>query len=171
MLGLHFSPGLRFTFSLQSAFYTQSAFTPGPQSVVRSPQSTVHSPQSAIQGTFTYLVSNSVSKAVRFSIGRYEKKREFFDLFAAKSETGAMRFSGGIRSGAGTLSKYRFRPCYSIIRNSKTSTANSKSFKIAQKTAFGAKGRLYTTGKVNQRLFNIDLYTYLAIYGYGLGKR
>ena len=33
---------------------------------------------------------------------------------------------------------------------------NSNSFKIAQKTAFEAKGRLYTTGKVIQRLFIID---------------
>ena len=39
------------------------------------------------------------------------------------------------------------------------STANSNSFKIAQKTAFEAKGRLYTTGKVIPRLFIIDLYT------------
>ena len=39
------------------------------------------------------------------------------------------------------------------------STSNSNSFKIAQKTAFEAKGRLYTTGKVIQRLFIIDLYT------------
>ena len=39
------------------------------------------------------------------------------------------------------------------------STANSNSFKIAQKTAFEAKGRLHTTGKVIQRLFIIDLYT------------
>ena len=39
------------------------------------------------------------------------------------------------------------------------STANSNSFQIAQKTAFEAKGRLYTTGKVIQRLFIIDLYT------------
>ena len=39
------------------------------------------------------------------------------------------------------------------------STANSNSFKIAQKTAFEAKGRLYTTGKVIQRLFIIDLCT------------
>ena len=30
-----------------------------------------------------------------FSIGRYEEKRESFDLFAAKFETRAMRFSGG----------------------------------------------------------------------------
>ena len=39
------------------------------------------------------------------------------------------------------------------------STANSDSFKIAQKTAFEAKRRLYTKGKVIQRLFIIDLYT------------
>ena len=48
-------------------------------------------------------------------------------------------------------------------------TANSKSFKIAQKTAFEAKGLQYNTDKVSesQRLFNVDLYTYLAIYHYG----
>ena len=38
------------------------------------------------------------------------------------------------------------------------STANSNSFKIAEKTAFEAKGQLCTTGKVIQRLFIIDLY-------------
>ena len=32
-------PSLHFTLSLQSAFYTQSAFYPGPQSAVCSPQS------------------------------------------------------------------------------------------------------------------------------------
>ena len=46
------------------------------------------------------------------------------------------------------------------------STVKSNSFKIAQKTAFEVKGRLYTTGKVIQRLFIIDLYTQLAIYRY-----
>ena len=46
------------------------------------------------------------------------------------------------------------------------STANSNSFKIAQKNAFEAKGRLYTTGKVIRGLFIIDLHTQLAIYGY-----
>ena len=45
--------------------------------------------------------------------------------------------------------------------------ANSKSFKIAQKTAFEAKGRLYTTAKVIQRLLNIDLYTYLTMIAMG----
>ena len=39
------------------------------------------------------------------------------------------------------------------------STANSNSFKIAQKNAFEAKGRQNTTGQVIQRLFIIDLYT------------
>jgi len=40
------------------------------------------------------------------------------------------------------------------------------------KTAFEAKGLQYTTDKVSesQRLFNVDLYTYLAIYHYGWGK-
>ena len=36
-------------------------------------------------------------------------------------------------------------------------TANSSSFKIAQKSAFEAKERLYTTGKVVQSLLIIDL--------------
>ena len=43
---------------------------------------------------------------------------------------------------------------------------NSKSFKIAQKTTFEAKGRQYTIGKVIQRLFNINLFTYLTIYNH-----
>ena len=65
-------------------------------------------------------------------------------------------FGGKNRSGAGTLSKQGFLPCPSIIWNSQRRT---HSFKIAQKTAFEAKGRLYPTGKVIQRLFIIDLYT------------
>ena len=39
------------------------------------------------------------------------------------------------------------------------------------KTAFEAKGPRYTTGKVIQGLFNIDLYKYLAIYRYRWGRR
>ena len=56
---LHFAPSLRFTLSLQSAFYSQSAFYPWfsvcsphsavTQSAVRSPQSAVHSLQSAVR--------------------------------------------------------------------------------------------------------------------------
>ena len=56
----------------------------------------------------------------------------------------------------------------SIIRNSKQRTQNNRSL---QKTAFEAKGRQYTTGKVIQRLFNIDLYTHLAIYRYRYSKK
>ena len=38
-----------------------------------------------------------------FSIRRYEERRESFDLFAAKIESGAMRLNlGGNRSGAGS---------------------------------------------------------------------
>ena len=48
----------------------------------------------------------------------------------------------------------------SLFYYKEQSTANSNSFKIAQKTAYEAKGRLYTTGKVIQRLLIIDLYTY-----------
>ena len=44
-------------------------------------------------------------------------------------------------------------------RNNNRRTQNpSKSFKIAQKTAFEAKGGQFTTGTVIQRLFNIDFY-------------
>ena len=73
---------------------------------------------------------------------------------------------GGNRPGAGTLSKQGFLPCPSIIKNSQRRT-----FKITQKTVFEAKGRLYTTGKVIQHLFIIDLCTQLAISGYRWGKR
>ena len=61
------------------------------------------------------------------------------------------------------------KPSYSriVVYNHpfEQSTANSNSFKIAQKTAFEAKERLYTTRKVIRRLFIIDLLTQFAIYG------
>ena len=53
-----------------------------------------------------------------FSIGRYEKNRESFDLYGAKFKSGAMQFGGKNRPGAGTLSKQGFFPCPSIIKNS-----------------------------------------------------
>ena len=43
----------------------------------------------------------------------------------------------------------------------------TKSFKIAQKTAFEAQGPQVRF----QRLFNIDLYKYLAMYRYRWSKR
>ena len=60
--------------------------------------------------------------------------------------------------------KTRFPPLSFYCKEQ--STANSDSFNIAQKTAYEGKERLYTTGKVIQRLFIIDLYTQLAIHGY-----
>ena len=58
-----------------------------------------------------------------FSIGRYEKNRESFDLHAAK-------FWGKNRPGAGTLSKQGFHPCLSIIKNSQRRTQiHSKSLR------------------------------------------
>ena len=60
--------------------------------------------------------------------------------------------------------KTRFPPLSFYYKEQ--SMANSNSFKMAQKTAFEAKGQLYTTGKVIPRLFIIDLHTKLAIYGY-----
>ena len=51
---------------------------------------------------------------------------------------------------------YCFDSSYIVVKEQ--STANSNSFKIAQKDAFEVKGRLYTTGKVIQRLFTIVLY-------------
>ena len=60
--------------------------------------------------------------------------------------------------------KEQTQPIFEKDYYKEQSMANSNTFKIAQKTAFEAKGRLHTTGKVIQRLFIIDLYTYLAIY-------
>ena len=54
------------------------------------------------------------------------------------------------------LTDHRYPPSLLVKEQS---TANSNSFTIAQKTAFEAKGRLYTTGKVIQRLFITDLFT------------
>ena len=47
--------------------------------------------------------------------------------------------------------------------------ANTKSVKIAENTFLKAKRQQYTLGKVVHCLFNINLYTYLAIYCYCTG--
>ena len=77
---------------------------------------------------FDFLRGLAPGRLDGFSIGRYEKNRESFDLHAAKFESGAMRFWGGNRPGAGTLSKQGFHPCLSIIENSQR--------RIAQKNRF-----------------------------------
>ena len=115
---------------------------------------------------FDFLRGLAPGRLDGFSIGRYEKNRESFDRHAAKFESGAMRFWGGKSPRHWNPFKTRFPPLSLYYKEQ--STANSNSFKIAQKTAFEAKGRLYTTGKVIRRLFIIDLYTQLAIYDYCL---
>ena len=97
-------------------------------------------------------------------VGKSEKNRESFDLYAKKFESGAMRFWMEKSHRRWNPFETRFPPLSFYYKEQ--STANSNSLKIAQKTTFEAKGRLYTTGKVIQRLFIIDLYTQLAIYGY-----
>ena len=122
-------------------------------------------PVARILWDFDFLRGLAPDRLDGFSIGRYQKKGKSFDLYAAKFESGAMRFWGEKSPGAGTLSKQGFLPCpLFIMKNSQRRTqSHSKSLK---KTAFEAKGRLYTTGKVIPRLFIIDLHTQLAIYGY-----
>ena len=77
------------------------------------------------------------------------------------------QFSGGKSLRHWSPPTRGFHSCPSIIRNNRRQTQNpSKSLK---KTAFEAKGLQYNTDKVreSQRLFNVDLYAYLAIYRYG----
>ena len=86
-----------------------------------------------------------------------KKNQKSFDLYAVKFEIGAMRFLGEKSLRRWNPFKTSFPPLSFLYMEQ--STANSNSFKIAQKTAFEVKGRLYTTDKVIQRLFIIDLYT------------
>jgi len=121
-------------------------------------------PVARILWDFDFLRGLAPSRLDRFLIGRYEKKRESFDFHAAKFESGAMRFGGKKIARRWNPLKTRFPPLSFYYKEQ--STANSNSFKISQKSAFEAKGRLYTTGKVIPCLFIIDLHTQLAIYGY-----
>ena len=51
-------------------------------------------PTGRILWDFSFLRGLVPDRLVGFSVGRYEEKREFFDLFARKFESRAMRFSG-----------------------------------------------------------------------------
>ena len=65
-----------------------------------------------------------------FSIGRYEKNRESFDLYAGKFESGAMRFWREKSPRHWNPSKQGFHPCPSLIKNSQRRTQiHSKSLK------------------------------------------
>ena len=77
-----------------------------------------------------------------FSIGRYEKNRESFVLYAAKFESGAIRFWGEKSPRRWNPFKTRFPPL--SFYNKEQSTANSNSFKIAQKNRFGGQKDDYT---------------------------
>ena len=114
---------------------------------------------------FDFLRGLALGRLDGFLIGRYEKNLKSFDLYAAKFESGAMQFWRGKSPRRWSPFKTRFPPLSFYYKEEPT--ANSNSFKIPQKkNAFEAKGRLYTTGKVIQHLFIIDLYTQLVIYGY-----
>ena len=88
-------------------------------------------PVDRILWDFDFLRGLAPDRLDGFSIGRYEKNRESFDLYAAKFESGAMRFWGKICPGAGTLSKQGFLTCPSIIKNSQRQSTqlHSKSLK------------------------------------------
>ena len=79
-------------------------------------------PVARILWDFDFLRGLASGRLDGFSIGRYEKNRESFDLYAVKFESGAMRFWGENRPSAGTLSKQGFHPCPSIIKKSQRRT-------------------------------------------------
>ena len=57
-------------------------------------------PVARILWDFDFLRGLAPGRFDGFSIGRYEKNCELFDLYAAKFESGAMRFWGENRPGA-----------------------------------------------------------------------
>ena len=114
-------------------------------------------PAARILWDFNYLRRLALGCMDGFSIGRYEEKRESLDLFATELESGAMRFWGKKSLWHWSPFKTWIPPLSFYYKEQ--STAKSNSFKIAQKTAFAVKRRLYTIGTVIQRLFIIDLYT------------
>ena len=79
---------------------------------------------------FDFLRGLAPGRLDGFSIGRYEKNRESFDLYAAKFESGAMRFWREKLPRRWNPSKQGFHPCPSLIKNSQRRTQiHSKSFK------------------------------------------
>ena len=114
----------------------------------------LHIPAARILWDFNFLRQLATGCLDGFSIGRYEEKRESFNLFTPGFESRAMRFWGGKSLQHWSPFKTWIPPLSFYYKEQ--STANSNSFKISQKTTFEVKGRLYTTGKVIQRLFIID---------------
>ena len=87
-------------------------------------------PVARILWDFDFLIGLVPGGLDGFSIGRYEKKRESFDLYATKFESGAMRFRGESPRHWNPF-KTRFPPLSFYYKEQ--STANSNSSKIAQK--------------------------------------
>ena len=97
---------------------------------------------------------------MNFSIRGHKKKHESFDLCAVWKRSNFLREN---RSGTGVLQH---------VASTLVLLSVDCKLKILQnrsKTAVEAKGLQYNTDKVSesQRLFNVDLYAYLAIYRYG----
>ena len=79
---------------------------------------------------FDFLRGLAPGRLDGFSIGRYEKNCESFDLYAAKFESGAMRYWREKLPRCWNPSKQGFHPCPSLIKNSQRRTQiHSKSFK------------------------------------------
>ena len=115
-------------------------------------------PTARILWDFDFLRGLAPGRLDGFSIERYEENRESFNLYAAKLESGAMCFLGEKLLLRWNPFKTRIPwPFPSIIV-----TVNGE-LKIAKKTTFEAKGRLYTTARVIQRLF-IIIYIELTIF-------
>ena len=88
-------------------------------------------PVARILWDFDFLRELAPGRLDGFSIGRYEKNREPFNRYAAKFESGAMRFCGEKSPRRWNPFKTRFPPLSFYCKEE--STANSNSFKIAQK--------------------------------------
>ena len=119
-------------------------------------------PEIALKENQNPTVFQQLGRLDGFSNGRYEKNHESFDLYAAKFESGAIKFWG--EKITQVLEPFQNKDSSLVLYYKEQLMAISNSFKIAQKTALEAKGWLYTTGKVIQHWFIIDLYTQLAIY-------
>ena len=69
-----------------------------------------------IHWDFDFLRGLAPGRLDGFSIGRYGKNRESFDLYAAKFESGAMRFWWEKSPRRWNPSKQGFHPCPSLIK-------------------------------------------------------
>ena len=87
-----------------------------------------HSSRSNAEG-FQFSSRTSSGCLNGFLIGRYEKNRESFDLYAVKFESGTMRFFGEKSLRRWNPFKTRIPPLSFLYMEQ--STVNSNSFKIA----------------------------------------